>query len=115
MPRVLSRVSTEDAGWPGEFVPLPAQVATSRWRGARGTALVPNASSYASRTSTAVNDGDACTSVGDSAKKALSEGGEQVDQALSQAADSCKSAVTQLPAGEAQAALTDLCDAISGS
>ena len=57
----------------------------------------------------------ACTTVGDNAKQALAQGGEQVDQALSQAADSCKSAVAQLPAGEAQAALTDLCDAISSS
>jgi hypothetical protein len=57
----------------------------------------------------------ACTSVGNSAKQALAQGGEQVDQALSQAADSCKSSVAQLPAGEAQAALTDLCDAISSS
>ena len=55
----------------------------------------------------------ACTTVGDNAKQALGEGGDQVDQALSQAADSCKSAVTQLPAGDAQAALTDLCDAIA--
>ena len=57
----------------------------------------------------------ACTSVGNTAKQALAQGGEQVDQALSQAADSCKSAVAQLPAGEAQSALTDLCDAISSS
>jgi hypothetical protein len=57
----------------------------------------------------------ACTTVGDNAKKALSEGGAQVDQALSKAADSCKSAVAQLPAGEAQSALTDLCDAISSA
>ena len=57
----------------------------------------------------------ACTTVGDNANQVLSEGGAQVDQALSQAADSCKSAVKQLPAGEAQAALTNLCDAISSS
>jgi len=55
----------------------------------------------------------ACTSVGNTAKQALAQGGEQVDQALSQAADSCKSSVAQLPAGEAQSALTDLCNAIS--
>src|ERR1044072_264513 len=57
----------------------------------------------------------ACTSVGNTAKQALAQGGEQVDQGLSQAADSCKRAVEQLPAGEAQSALTDLCDAISSS
>jgi hypothetical protein len=57
----------------------------------------------------------ACTTVGANVKQALSEGGEQVDQALSQAADSCNSAVAQLPAGEAQAALTELCDAISSA
>jgi hypothetical protein len=57
----------------------------------------------------------ACTTVGESAKQALAQGGAQVDQALSQAADSCNSAVAGLPAGEAQAALTDLCDAISSS
>ena len=56
----------------------------------------------------------ACATVGENAKQALAQGGEQVDQALSQAADSCKSAVAQLPAGDAQAALTDLCEAISG-
>jgi hypothetical protein len=57
----------------------------------------------------------ACTTVGDNAKQALAKGGAQVDQALSQAADSCKSAVSQLPAGEAQSALTDLCDAVSSA
>ena len=57
----------------------------------------------------------ACTSVGDTAKKALSSGSEDVKQALSQAESSCKSAVAQLPSGEAQAALTDLCKAISSS
>jgi hypothetical protein len=56
--------------------------------------------------------GAACTTIGDSAKQALSEGGDQVDQALAQVADSCSTAVSQLPAGEAQSALTDLCDAI---
>ena len=57
----------------------------------------------------------ACTSVGDSAKQALSSGGEQVEQALSQAAQSCESAVGQLPSGQAQAALTSLCDAIKSA
>ena len=57
----------------------------------------------------------ACTSVGDTAKQALSSGGEQVTQALSQAAKSCESAVGQLPSGQAQAALSSLCDAIKSA
>jgi hypothetical protein len=57
----------------------------------------------------------ACTSAGDKAKLALSTGGEQVEQALSQAASSCESAVGQLPAGEAQDALSNLCDAIKSA
>ena len=55
----------------------------------------------------------ACTTVGDNAKQALSEGGDQVDQALAQVAASCKSSVGQLPDGDAQSALSDLCDAIA--
>ena len=55
----------------------------------------------------------ACTTVGDNAKQALSEGGDQVDQALAQVASSCKSSVGQLPDGDAQSALSDLCDAIA--
>ena len=55
----------------------------------------------------------ACTTVGDNAKQALSEGGDQVDQALAKVADSCKSSVAQLPDGDAQSALSDLCDAIA--
>ena len=54
----------------------------------------------------------ACTTVGDNVKVALAQGGAQVEQALQQTADSCKSAVSGLPAGEAQDALTDLCGAI---
>jgi hypothetical protein len=57
----------------------------------------------------------ACTSVGDTAKQALSTGGEQVKQALSQAASSCESAVGQLPAGQAQDALSSLCGAIKSA
>ena len=57
----------------------------------------------------------ACTSVGDTAKKALSSGSENVKQALSQAESSCKSAVGQLPSGEAQDALTTLCDSIASA
>jgi hypothetical protein len=54
----------------------------------------------------------ACNSVGDSAEQALSSAGDQTDEALAQAADSCRDSVSQLPAGDAQAALTDLCSAI---
>ena len=57
----------------------------------------------------------ACTSVGDTAKQALSTGGDDVDQALSQAASSCESEVDKLPAGEAQDALSSLCDAIKSA
>ncbi len=59
--------------------------------------------------------GGACTSVGAAANQALSTAGENVDEALSKAASSCKSAVGQLPTGQAQDALKQLCDAISGA
>jgi hypothetical protein len=59
--------------------------------------------------------GSACTSVGNAAKQALSSGGADVKQALSQAESSCKSAVGQLPSGQAQDALSKLCDAISSA
>ncbi len=57
----------------------------------------------------------ACTTVGDTTKKALSSGSEDVKQALSQAESSCKSAVGQLPSGEAQDALSKLCDSIASA
>jgi hypothetical protein len=57
----------------------------------------------------------ACTAVGDEAKQAISEGGENVDQALAKAESSCKSAVGQLPSGQAQDALSKLCTAISSA
>ena len=63
----------------------------------------------------------ACTSVGDTTKKALSSGkaprngSEDVKQALSQAESSCKSAVGQLPSGEAQDALSTLCGSIASA
>jgi hypothetical protein len=59
--------------------------------------------------------GSACTSVGDTANEALSTGGGDVKQALSQAENSCKSAVDQVPSGQAQDALSKLCDAISSA
>jgi hypothetical protein len=57
----------------------------------------------------------ACTAVGDEANQAISEGGENVEQALAKAEDTCKSSVNQLPAGQAQDALTQLCTAISSA
>ena len=57
----------------------------------------------------------ACTSVGNEAKQALSTGGEQVEQALSEAASSCESTVGQLPEGQAQDALSSLCEAIKSA
>ena len=57
----------------------------------------------------------ACTTVGDTTKKALSSGSENVKQALSQAESSCKSAVGQLPSGEAQSALSKLCSSIASA
>lgn len=57
----------------------------------------------------------ACTSVGDATKQTLSSGGKDVKQALSQAAKSCRSTVGQLPSGQAQDALSKLCDAIASA
>ncbi len=57
----------------------------------------------------------ACTAVGTEAKEAIDAGGENVEQALSKAEKSCKSAVNQLPSGQAQDALTQLCDAIASA
>jgi hypothetical protein len=57
----------------------------------------------------------ACKSVGSNAKQALSSGSEDVKQALSKAARSCNSAVDSLPAGQAQDALSKLCDSIAGA
>ena len=59
--------------------------------------------------------GSACTSVGNTAKQALSSAGSDVKKALSQAESSCKSAVGNLPSGQAQDALSKLCDAISSA
>ena len=59
--------------------------------------------------------GSACTAVGNTAKQALSTGGEDATQALSNAAGSCKNKVGQLPSGQAQDALSKLCDAIASA
>ena len=57
----------------------------------------------------------ACTSVGDTATQALSSGSEDVQQALAQAESECNSAVGPLPPGEAQDALSNLCDSIASA
>jgi hypothetical protein len=57
----------------------------------------------------------ACKSVGSTAKQALSSGSENVKQALSSAASSCNSAVGSLPSGQAQDALSTLCDSIASA
>jgi hypothetical protein len=57
----------------------------------------------------------ACTAVGTEADQAISAGGENVEQALSKAEKSCKSALGQLPSGQAQDTLSTLCDAVSSA
>ena len=58
----------------------------------------------------------ACTSVGgETAKQGISSGSEDVQQALSKAESSCTSSVSQLPSGQAQDALSQLCDAIASA
>ncbi len=55
----------------------------------------------------------ACTSVGNTAMQVLNTGGEEAEQALSDASGSCKNKVSQLPSGQARDALSKLCDAIA--
>ena len=57
----------------------------------------------------------ACTSVGTAANQALTAAGANAQQALTQAASSCKSSVAQVPKGQAQDALSQLCDAIEAA
>jgi hypothetical protein len=57
----------------------------------------------------------ACTSVGAAATQAVATAGDSAQQALSQAASSCQSSVSQVPKGQAQDALTQLCDAIAAA
>ena len=57
----------------------------------------------------------ACTSVGTAATQAAAAGGDQAQQALTQAASSCKSSVAQVPKGKAQDVLSELCDAIAAA
>jgi len=54
-----------------------------------------------------------CTTFGTSVSQALAQGGEAVESAIAQSAEQCSAAVAQLPPGEAQDALTELCDAIA--
>ncbi|MGB2851061.1 MAG: hypothetical protein WBC01_05275 [Solirubrobacterales bacterium] len=57
----------------------------------------------------------ACKSVGSAFQQDLSTAGDDVDQAISEAAQSCKQTVNQLPSGDAQDALSSLCDAIDSA
>jgi hypothetical protein len=45
----------------------------------------------------------------------LASGGENVQQALSEAAKNCRSALDQVPSGRAQDAFSQLCDAIASA
>ena len=56
-----------------------------------------------------------CTTAGDTAKQALNSGSKNAKQALSQAASSCNQTAGQLPAGEAQTALKNLCNALASA
>jgi hypothetical protein len=57
----------------------------------------------------------ACTSVGNVAKQDLASGSENVKQALSTAANTCRDAVDQVPSGQARDAVEQLCDAIASA
>jgi hypothetical protein len=57
----------------------------------------------------------ACTTTGDTVITALNSGGEDAQQALADAESSCKSTISDLPPGDAQDALSALCDAISSA
>jgi hypothetical protein len=57
----------------------------------------------------------ACTSIGETVKQALSAGGDQVDAALAQASKNCDTVISQLPEGDAQDALSEMCDAIGAT
>jgi hypothetical protein len=57
----------------------------------------------------------ACAYVATAAEQALSGAGENVSQALSDVARNCRSAVGQLPSGQAQDALSQFCDALANA
>ncbi len=56
-----------------------------------------------------------CTYVATAAKQVLSGASENVSQALSGTAKNCRSAVGQLPSGQAQDALSQFCDAVASA
>lgn len=57
----------------------------------------------------------ACTYVGTGTKQTLASGSENVKQVLTKLAKNCRSAVGQLPKGQAQDAFSKLCDAIASA
>ena len=57
----------------------------------------------------------ACAYIGTGAKQILSGASENVSQALSDLANSCRNAVGQLPSGQAQDALSEFCDAVASA
>ena len=56
-----------------------------------------------------------CTFVGTGAQQALSSGSANAKQELSSVASGCRKAVGQLPPGQAQDALSKVCDAIASA
>jgi hypothetical protein len=58
---------------------------------------------------------DACGFVAAAANQILSSAGENASEAISGVADNCRSAVGQLPSGQAQDALSQFCDAIASA
>jgi hypothetical protein len=57
----------------------------------------------------------ACQQVGEGAKQDLSSAGADVRKALSEAAATCRKSANKLPSGDAQNALSSLCDAIKSA
>lgn len=57
----------------------------------------------------------ACAYIDSAAKQILSGASENVSQGLSGLAKNCRSAVGQLPSGQAQDALSEFCDAIAST
>jgi hypothetical protein len=57
----------------------------------------------------------ACVQVGQATKNVLNSAGADVREALSEAAAQCQKSVNTLPSGDAQNALSSLCDAIASA
>jgi hypothetical protein len=57
----------------------------------------------------------ACAFIATGAEQVLSGASENVSQALSDLANSCRNAVGQLPSGQAQDALSEFCDAVASA